>query len=153
MNWLLFLSQVPSQPSSLRVYVWRKLKAAGALGLQNGVWILPDTPEQRAFLESLLASVQEQGATGQIFTVTALAPAIEADIQERFRADRDEEYVEFIERSHVLLRELETETAKEKFTFAELEENEPDLERLSDWLEKIMARDFLTANKQAEAVA
>ena len=67
MNWLLFLSQLPANPSSLRVNVWRKLRAAGALGLQNGVWLLPDNPENAAFLQDLLKMVQSQNAGGQIF--------------------------------------------------------------------------------------
>ena len=57
MEWLLFLSQLPAHPSSLRVNVWRKLRASGALGLQNGVWVLPDQPEQAKFLENLLDSI------------------------------------------------------------------------------------------------
>ena len=35
MKWLLFLSQLPANPSRLRVAVWRKLRAEGALGLQK----------------------------------------------------------------------------------------------------------------------
>lgn len=142
MNWLLFLSQLPTHPSSLRVNVWRKLRAAGALGLQNGVWILPDQPEHVSFLEGLLKTVQDQGASGQIFTVAPLGEAIEQDILARFKMDRDEEYAEFNERSLEFLAEIEKETGKQKFTFAELEENEQDLQRLATWLEKIQKRDF-----------
>ena len=152
MKWLFFLSQLPSQPSSLRVYVWRKLRTAGALGLQNGVWLLPDTQEQRAFLETLLASVKEQGATGQIFTVMPFNELIEKDVLGRFRADRDEEYIEFIEQGHAFLAEIEKETAKEKFTFAELEENEQELQRLSGWLDTIRNRDFFAATQQKTAL-
>ena len=152
MKWLFFLSQLPSQPSSLRVYVWRKLRTAGALGLQNGVWLLPDTQEQRAFLETLLASVKEQGATGQIFTVMPFNELIEKDVLERFRADRDEEYIEFIEQGQAFLIEIEKETVKEKFTFAELEENEQELQRLAGWLDTIRNRDFFTGTQQNTAV-
>lgn len=142
MNWLIFLSQLPANPSSLRVNVWRRLRAAGALGLQNGVWLLPDRPEQVRFLEDLLASIQGQGASGQIFTVAPLNSAVEQDLLARFRADREEEYAEFAERSREFLAEIEKESAKQKYTFAELEENEQDLARLAGWLEKIQKRDF-----------
>jgi len=53
MDWILFLSQLPTNPSSLRVTVWRKMRANGALGLQNGVWMLPDRSEQIHFLQDL----------------------------------------------------------------------------------------------------
>lgn len=152
MNWLLFLSQLPANPSSLRVNVWRKLRAAGALGLQNGVWVLPDQPEQVKFLEDLLVAIQDQGASGQIFSVSSINEAIEQDIMARFRADRDEEYAEFLERSQEFLAEIGKESGKQKFTFAELEENEQDLQRLTSWMEKIQKRDFMRGEKAQEAV-
>lgn len=143
MEWLLFLSQLPAQPSSLRVNVWRRLRAGGALGLQNGVWVLPNGTDQVQFLEGLLETIQAQGASAQIFTVRSINDAIEQDILARFRADREEEYAEFRERSQEFLDELNKESGKQKFTFAELEENEQDLQRLVTWLEKIHKRDFL----------
>lgn len=152
MNWLLFLSQLPSNPSSLRVNIWRKLRAAGALGLQNGVWVLPSTPEQIKFLEDLLLAIQDQGAGGQIFTVSPLNEAIEKDILARFRVERGEEYAEFQERSLDFLAEIEKETGKQKFTFAELEENEQDLQRLANWLERIQKRDFVGGEQAQRAV-
>jgi hypothetical protein len=151
MNWLLFLSQLPSTPSSLRVNVWRKLRAAGALGLQNGVWVLPSTPEQVKFLEDLLLWIQHQGASGQIFTVAPLNDAIEQDMLARFHLDRAEEYAEFQERSQDFLAEIEKETGKQKYTFAELEENEQDLQRLASWLERIQKRDFIGGEQAQQA--
>ncbi|MEN6436746.1 MAG: Chromate resistance protein ChrB [Anaerolineaceae bacterium] len=142
MNWFLFLSQLPSNPSSLRVTVWRKMRAAGALGIQNGVWILPDNPEQALFLQDLSEIIQKQGAGCQVFSVCPMTEAVENDILERFRKDREEEYTEFLERSDEFLAEIEKESRKQKFTYAELEENEQDLQRLSNWLEKIQKRDF-----------
>ncbi|MEN6408992.1 MAG: Chromate resistance protein ChrB [Anaerolineaceae bacterium] len=141
-TWLLFLSQLPTNPSSLRVMVWRRMRGAGAASLQNGVWALPDDPTQREFTNNLLTSVQQQGGSGQIFEVQPLSAEVEADLIARMRADREQEYIEFNEGCSDLLGELEKETARSKFTFAELEENEQNLQRLERWLEKIRARDF-----------
>lgn len=151
MNWVIFLSQLPATPSSLRVNVWRKLRAAGALGLQNGVWILPDKPEQVKFLDELLGVIQDQGASGQVFRVSTLSTAVEKDILARFRADRDEEYTEFLERSQDFLAEIDKESGKQKFTFAEMEENEQDFQRMVTWLERIQKRDFVGGHKAEEA--
>lgn len=147
MDWILFLSQLPTNPSSLRVTVWRKMRANGALGLQNGVWMLPDRSEQIHFLQDLSEIIQKQGAGCQIFKVSPLDQRIEEDILERFQSDRSEEYDEFIERSEGFLAEIDKETKKQKFTFAELEENEQDLQRLTNWLEKIQKRDFIGGEK------
>ena len=152
MLWLLFLPQLPASPSTLRVMVWRRMRAAGALGLQNGAWVLPHTPEQKKFSEELLAHIREQGASGYIFEVGALNQPLEDEILEHFRADRDEEYTEFCERCDALLVELERETNQEKFSFAELEETEEDLQKLKNWLGKISARDFFCGNKRIEAL-
>ena len=151
MEWILFLSQLPTNPSSLRVTVWRKMRLNGALGLQNGVWMLPNTSEQIQFLQDLSKIIQNQGASCQIFTVSPLDQRVEDDILGRFQSDRSEEYDEFIERSGEFLAEIDKETKKQKFTFAELEENEQDLQRLNNWLEKIQKRDFIGGEKAQKA--
>ena len=151
MEWLLFLSQLPTNPSSLRVQVWRKMRAAGALGIQNGTWLFPRTTENEQFMLDLLKTVQEQGANGQIFKVESLNDAIEADVIQRFQADRDQEYGELIERYMEFLTEIEKETQKQKFIFAELEEAEDDLAKLKRWQEKILKRDFAQAPKRETA--
>jgi hypothetical protein len=151
--WLLFLPQLPSSPSSLRVLVWRRLRAAGALGLQNGVWVLPHTPDQERVLQDLLGEVTPQGGNGLIFVAAPLAPEVQDTIIARFRADRDREYTEFCTRCQDLLAEIAKETSHQKFTFAELEETEQDLQRLTDWLRKIQNRDFFGGQQAAAASA
>jgi hypothetical protein len=151
MEWLMFLSQLPATPSSLRVQVWRKLRSAGALGLQNGVWILPNKADKAGFLEELLEAIKGQGASGQIFTVLPVNEMVERDILSRFQTDRQEEYTELIERSQEFLAEIEKESSRSKFTFAELEENEQDLQRLYGWLEKIHKRDFMPGEIASQA--
>ena len=151
MKWFLFTSQLPGTPSSLRVMVWRRMKAAGAVGLQNGVWVLPHGKEQEGFLGELLEYLEGQDAGGQAFTVTALNQAVEDGLVARFRAQRDEEYAELVERCQALLAELEKETRKEKFTFAELEENEDDLGKLMAWHARIRARDHVGGERAGEA--
>jgi hypothetical protein len=152
MEWLLFLSQLPASPSTPRVMIWRRMKGAGAVGLQNGVWVLPHTPEQERFLQELLGYVHEQHASGQVFIVQPVSETVRQDILARFRADRDQEYDEFCEQCQTFLAEIEKETTRLKFTFAELEENEQNLQRLDGWLPKIQARDFFGGG-QAEAAA
>ena len=152
MKWLLFTSQLPASPSSLRVMVWRRMKMAGAVSLQNGVWILPHTKEQERIVEDLLSYLHEQGADGQSFSATTLSKRVGEDLLRQFRRLRDEEYAELIERCQALLTELEKETKKKKFTFAELEENEDELQKLENWLSRIQIRDLVGGERAAEAV-
>lgn len=154
MNWIIFLSQLPTNPSSLRVTVWRKMRSVGALGLQNGIWLLPDGSEQKKFVKDLGKLIQSNQAQFQIFTVMPLEEQFETEILERFRSERDEEYVEVMERASNFISEIKKETASQKFTYAELEENEQNLQYLCNWIEKIHKRDFFSAliGKQAEEI-
>ena len=151
MEWLLFIAQLPATPSSLRVYVWRKLRSAGAASLQNGVWILPRNPEKAIFMERLQAYVKQNEASSQVFSVQVINQTTQEDILSRFESDRNQEYDEFLEQCEAFLSELEKETLGEKFTFAELEENEQNLHRLNKWIEKIKERDFFGAQKSQAA--
>ena len=142
-EWILFNSQLPASPSSPRVMVWRRMRAAGAVSLQNGVWILPNSQDGAAQAQELLGYVKEQGGSGQMFIVNALTGEVEADVLRQFEAERRAEYAEFLEHCRDFLAELERETQEEKFTYGELEESEANFDRLSKWLPKIQARDFM----------
>ena len=151
-EWLLFLAQLPATPSSLRVNAWRRLREAGSTSLQNGVWILPRSPENMLFMERLLAMIKQSGAGGQIFVVQGLDQSVYEDIIARFKSDRGQEYAEFLEQCEAFLSELEKESQHQKFTFAELEENEQNLQRLRKWITRIQKRDFFKTEKSHEAV-
>src|SRR5687767_15791262 len=52
-RWLLFVHQLPSHPSNLRVTTWRRLRQIGAIPLKQAVYALPDTPDAREDFEWL----------------------------------------------------------------------------------------------------
>ena len=151
-NWLLFLSQLPASPSSPRVMVWRRMKGAGAISLQNGVWILPQSDAHTTFLQELLDYVKQQSGTGYIFVVNALDEMMQTAVTTQFNLEREEEYEELVEHSQDFQAELEREIDQQKFTYAELEESETNWERLQKWLATIQARDFFLCAAGATAV-
>ncbi len=144
---------VPSSPSSLRVTVWRRMRGAGALNLHGGVWVLPRRPEQEELARAVRSQVRATGRDVALLAADAV-DGLEAEaIRDRFRAERDLEYAEFREGCGEFLDEIDKETAREKFTFPELEEIEDDLGKLDAWLRKIRDRDFYGASGAAEAAA
>jgi hypothetical protein len=149
--WLLLLVQLPSSPSSARVALWRRLRAIGATGMVNSAWVLPHGTRHAEFFEQLLETVRKQGGDGFVLTVSALSPDVNEVIKRRFCADRGREYDEFGERCTALLDELSKEAHDGKFIFAELEEGEQDLEKLTRWLPKIQARDFFPDERSPQA--
>ncbi len=133
--------------------MWRRVRAEGATGLQNGVWVLPRTPAHERTLRDLLAEIEGQGGTGTLFVATPLDPEVEGTLIERFRAHRDQEYTEVLGRCRDFLAEIDKETRADNLTFAELEENEQDLHKLEVWLGKIQARDAFGGHRAEEASA
>ncbi len=59
------------------------------------------------------------------------------------------EYFELQEQCQDFLAEIEKETKRQNFSFAEYEENEQDLAKLETWYEKVKQRDFEAANRRA----
>jgi hypothetical protein len=150
-SWLLLLAQLPSSPSSARVAMWRRLRAIGATGLVNSAWVLPNAAPHAEFFWQLLETVRGQGGDGFVLTVSPATPDVNETIAGRFRADRGREYGEFAEQCSAFRDEISKETSAGKFIFAELEEREHDLEKLTRWLAKIQARDFFPDGGSAQA--
>ena len=67
-RWLLFVHQLPSHPSKLRVTTWRRLQQLGAIPLKQAVYVLPDTASAREDFEWLKAEVKEAGGDANMFT-------------------------------------------------------------------------------------
>jgi hypothetical protein len=151
LEWMLLLSQLPSGPSDIRVMLWRRMRAAGAVSLHNGVWALPSSPRNERFITEILAYVREHGGTATIFIARAQTPEVEAGLIGEFSKNIGQDYAKFIDECNGFLVELETEIRQESFTFAELEENEAEMQKLTSWLRKIRARDYPGNTKAQEA--
>lgn len=116
----------------------------------NGAWTLPQAAEHALLFAQLAETVRAQGGTATVFsTETNLAEG--EDLVARFRGERAKEYGEFSQRAAAFLAEIDQESKQGKFTFAELEELEDELQRLTTWLDKIRARDFFPDSESEKA--
>lgn len=149
--WLLLTYKVPPEPAARRIAVWRKLKGMGAVYLQNGVCLLPKTDDHVRRLKMLENDIAEAKGESVILETVALDQAQENKVIERFKADRDEAYVEFLDKCDDFEREVAKEIAASHYTYAELEENDVDLKKLQGWLAKIRKLDFYGAERAVEA--
>jgi hypothetical protein len=148
-GWLLVAYRVPREPTRLRATAWRRIKALGAVYVQNSVAALPDSPANERALRSLRREIIALGGTAQLLRSQVLAGS--ADLTSTYNAARDEEYSEIIDRCRDFLAEIENESATEHFTYAELEENDEDLNKLNSWFDKVTARDTLGAERREDA--
>ncbi len=149
-EWLILVYKIPPEPSRLRAGIWRKLKAAGAIYLQNGVAALPASAANERVMRGIAHEVGAMDGASHLIRGVALGD--EAAIMAAFTEARDAEYREVLGRGRDFHAELARERAASNFTFAELEENEEDLAKLDSWLGKIRARDPFGAPLQEEAV-
>ncbi len=150
-NWLLLTYKVPPEPAKKRMALWRRLKGMGAIYLQGGVCLLPKTDEHVRQLKILENEIADMAGESVILETVALDRGQENKVIARFKADRDEEYREFLGKCADFEAEIAKETAANHFTYAELEENDLDLKKQQNWLEKIRKLDFYEATLALEA--
>lgn len=145
LNWLLITYKVPAEPTTKRIALWRRLKAMGAVYLQSGVCLLPKTDDHVRRLKMIENDIASMGGDCVILETVALDRAQEDKVVARFKADRDDQYREFLGRCTDFEAEIAKEVAIQKFTYAELEEEDTDLKKLQRWFEKIRKLDFYGA--------
>ena len=143
--------KVPPEPAAKRIALWRRLKGMGAVYLQNGVCLLPQTEEHMRLLRMLENDAAEMGGEAILLSTSSLDKNQETKVVARFKADRDDQYREFLGKCEAFVAEITKEIAKKKYTYAELEEEDNDLKKLQNWLEKISNLDFYQAPLAASA--
>ena len=142
MGWIVLLYRLPSNDSRARIAVWRELRRSGALHLQQSVVAVPDDEAFADVVERLREVLAEVG--GQVTALRA-EPAAGGDdgrLLEAWNAARDAEYRELAGECAKFLAEIDHEFEIEKFTLAELDEEEAELDKLQRWHERTRARDL-----------
>jgi DNA-binding transcriptional regulator PaaX len=66
--WLLLITNLPGQNQTLRMRVWRALKAAGAGLLRDGVYVLPQTAVFRKVFEEQALVIRAVAGGAHILT-------------------------------------------------------------------------------------
>ncbi len=100
----LLLVTLPTQPSAVRVRVWRALKALGCAALRDGAYLLPDT--QQTLFEPLADEVREHGGSAMVLRLDATGEAQRAELLALF--DRGEAYAAWRATADALHAELDT---------------------------------------------
>jgi len=149
--WLLVAYQAPALPSTARVSAWRGLHALGGLYLGPTVCMLPNQVADRGKLEAIGGRVTTAGGSFEILTVEAFEPQAERLLQSRYNEARAAEYAEIVERATAIIDELGRESARGKFTFAEVEENEAGVAKVRAWLRRVAVRDLFGCHARTEA--
>jgi hypothetical protein len=140
-TWLLLISNLPGRNATVRMRLWRALKAAGAGMMRDGAYVLPLSDRARQVFEEQSVEIKEAGGLGHVFTFQANSATQNESLLALF--DRTADYAEAIQSLNALKRKLpkmEELEARQELTSATRE------------VAAIVARDFFPgeARKQME---
>jgi len=140
-TWLLLISNLPGRNATVRMRMWRALKAAGAGMMRDGAYVLPLSDRSRQVFEEQSVEIKDAGGLGHIVSFQATSAAQQESLVALF--DRTNEYSEVIQALDGLKKKLpkmEELAARQELTTATRE------------VAAIVARDFFPgeARKQME---
>jgi hypothetical protein len=102
-QWLALLHQLPAKPPYLRVKIWRRLQAIGAVPLKNAVHVLPRREETEAAFRDLLGEITNSGGEAVLINAQMIEGQSDAELRGLFDAARDADYDELALAAHRLL--------------------------------------------------
>jgi hypothetical protein len=141
-SWQLLIVSLPSNSTTVRMRIWRALKALGCGALRDGAYLLPLLPPLEAALRELADEIAREGGSAWLVQVLARAP----DEEDGFRAlfDRRDEYA-------ALIRVL-TDTRPALDTMA-VQDIQRTLRKLRRELDALQAIDYFPGDAGAQAQA
>lgn len=149
----MLIYRLSADTSSARSAVWRETRRLGALSLQHGVCLLPLSGVHREACGRLIERVEGYGGEAVVLETRSPSDAWEERTIARFNQARDEEYEEVVDEAERFREEIDRERRKGKYTFAELEDEETNLERLHKYLGQVEVRDWFGASGRSRAAA
>lgn len=140
-RWTVFVIRLPSDPSRHRVAVWRELRRVGAVQLGQGSWALPESGVFADFATRLIELVTQNDGEVCAFRAVSVDDGTAARVHNLYDTARLAEWAEFESECRKCHDELAMEIRNEKFTLAELDEEEQNVDRIRRWHRELSARD------------
>jgi len=141
-SWVVILYDVPSEPSKLKVRVWREFKKLGAIYPQMSLCILPNSDENIVKLDEIFRLILSEGKFIKI-TTNELDKNEHDKLLEMYRKERDKQYDEIVEECQEFIDENNLNIKNNKFTQEEVDEMEEVLDGLYRWFGKALSLDWI----------
>jgi hypothetical protein len=103
-EWLMLVTNLPGRNQTLRMRLWRALKACGAGSLRDGVYVMPHSDAARAAFDAQAAEIGSAGGSTHIFELQNTDAAHAAALSALF--DRTAQYEELDNRLRACKKEL-----------------------------------------------
>jgi hypothetical protein len=91
-RWLLLIHQLPAKPAYVRVKIWRRLQALGAVTVKNAVYALPANAETREDFAWLAKEIVESAGEAIVCEATFIEGLSDTELRALFDLARDEDY-------------------------------------------------------------
>ncbi|HEY7082946.1 MAG TPA: Chromate resistance protein ChrB [Nitrososphaeraceae archaeon] len=141
-SWLLVLYDVPSQPSRLKVRVWREFKSIGALYPPLSICLIPDNTSNRERLIKIEELIAKNGKVMKL-QGKGTSEDDQNNILRIFRIERDKQYDEILEECQEFIDEIKANIRNKKTAQEEVEEMHEVLDGLKRWLERVKSIDWI----------
>src|SRR5206468_12965619 len=130
---VLLIVSLPPNPSSLRVRVWRRLRAIGAVALKRTVYLLPDTSDHYELFQWLAQEIQRAGGEATLLRVDQIENMSSGEVVRLFHEARNSDYRRLGGRYRKLLQSLDRKSAATNpRVLAELAQLQRDYEKLRE---------------------
>jgi hypothetical protein len=132
---------IPAKPASVRVKIWRRLQAIGAVNLRGAVYALPNREECVELFEWLAKQLRSLGGQASLCEGRFLESTTDEDIVHRFVETRSAEYAKLAAAAKALATKLKAKRVPPDRLAALTEEHA----KLAQRFAEIVAIDFLDA--------
>ena len=105
-SWLLLVHQLPANPAYLRVKIWRRLQALGAIPIKNAVHALPMNEATQEDFEWLSREISEGGGEAVLCEARLIDGISDEDVRRLFDEARDAEYGEITKEAMSIAKSL-----------------------------------------------
>ena len=139
-SWLLLVHQLPAQPAYLRVKVWRRLQALGAIPIKNAVHALPMNEGTQEDFEWLLREIGEAGGDAVLCEARLIDGISDEDVRRFFDQARDADYDEITKQALAAAKSL-----RPKLKGEALSDLRSQIARLRKRLADVVSIDFFGA--------
>ena len=137
---MLLIYQVPREPSTPRIAIWRRLRRLGVASLADGLVALPEDARTREQLEWVADEVEAAGGSSILWRAQTLSVSDERRVAGRMAVARAEEYERIIGAAQAALA-------------GEISDQARHLRRLRRELREVRRRDFFPPKERQGAQA
>jgi hypothetical protein len=103
-RWLLLIHQIPPKPAYLRVKVWRRLLAMGAVAIKSSVYVAPRSDAAQEDFEWLVREIVDGGGEASICEARFVEGLEDDHVEALFNAAREADYREVADAAKTIAR-------------------------------------------------